>query len=312
MQLKFSHEPKLKMMSEKNILSLSVYAALFTAVLAIIWGVLGNSKVILFDGIYSMISVGLSTVSLWSASYIKKRDNARFPFGKEMIEPLVILTKFLVIAALCLFALFSGISTMLSGGQQVDPGSGMLYAFIASSICMATYLYIRKEQRRLNSGFVLAELQQWLMDFYLSFAVLLGFSLSFLLLYMGYNDLVHYMDPLMVILVSAYFLKVPIVSMGKQLKEVLDMTAEEQYTLKIEEITGRIQIQYKFQETFTRVAKSGTKLFIEIDFVLSPEGWQPTLLEQDAIREEIMGQMRDISLKKWLNVAFTLDRKWAV
>lgn len=299
-------------MSEKNVLSFSVYAALFTAALAIVWGVLGNSKIILFDGIYSLISVGLSTISLWSASYIKKRDNARFPFGKEMIEPLVILAKFVVIAALCLFALFSGISTMLSGGQQVDPGSGMLYAFIASSICMATYLYIRKQQRRLNSGFVLAELQQWLMDFYLSFAVLLGFSLSYLLLYLGYDDLVPYMDPLMVILVSAYFLKVPIVSMGKQLKEVLDMSAEEKYTLKIEEITEQIRLQYKFEETFTRVAKSGTKLFIEIDFVISPDGWQPGLPEQDAIREDIMSQLSDVSLKKWLNVAFTLDRKWAV
>lgn len=300
------------MVSEKGVLSISVYAALVTAVIAIIWGVLGNSKVILFDGIYSLISVGLSTVSLWSATYIKKHDTARFPFGKEMIEPLVILAKFVVIAALCLFALFSGISTMLSGGQEVNPGSGMLYAFIASALCLGTYFYMRSQQRRLNSGFILAELQQWLMDFFLSFAVLIGFSLSYLLLYLGHEQFVPYMDPLMVILVSAYFLKVPIVSMGKQLKEVLDMTAEEKYTLKIEKIVEQIRLRHKLEETFTRVAKSGPKLFVEIDFVLSHEGWQPSLLEQDAIREEIMSQMGEIELKKWLNVAFTLDRKWAV
>jgi predicted Co/Zn/Cd cation transporter (cation efflux family) len=45
---------------------------------------------------------------------------------------------------------------------------------------------------------------------------------------------------------------------------------------------------------------------------VAPENWQPTLSDQDKIREEILSRMQPISLKKWLNIAFTNDRKWAL
>lgn len=164
----------------------------------------------------------------------------------------------------------------------------------------------------MQSGLVEAEAQQWLMDTYLSLAVLLGFILAYGLGYTRYRYLMPYMDPLMVVLVSGYFLKVPITSMGRQIKEVLDMKAEDKYMKLCKEIVDGIESKYGFSESFLRVSKSGLKLFIEIDFVVAPSGWQPSLGEQDQIRQEIIDQMAPISLKKWLNVAFTLDRKWAV
>jgi cation diffusion facilitator family transporter len=297
---------------EKKLLKFSVYGALLFAVLAVIWGVIENSKIILFDGIYSLISVGLSIISLISASYMQKQDFDRFPYGKEMIEPIIILGKFLVITILCLFSFFSGVSTLLSGGQEVNAGSGMMYSVIATAGCYLVYLYLKKKQKSNGSGLVDAESQQWLMDTFLSLAVLAGFVLSFGLGYSKYQNLQPFMDPLMVIIVSGYFLKVPITNMGRQIREVLDMKADNKYLDLCEEIVDGLEKKYKFQESFLRVSKSGPKLFIEIDFVVSPEAWQPSLSEQDQIREEILLQMQPISLKKWLNVAFTNNRKWAV
>lgn len=300
------------MSNEKILLKVSVYGALFFALLAVVWGVVENSKIILFDGIYSLISVGLSIISLVSASFMQKQDFDRFPYGKEMIEPIIILGKFLVITILCLFSFFSGFSTLLSGGQEVNASSGMIYAFIATVGCYLVYLFLKKKQKINNSGLVEAESLQWLMDSYLSLAVLAGFVLSFGLGYTDYKFLQAYMDPIMVVLVSGYFLKVPITSMGRQIREVLDMKADHKYLDLCQEIVRGIEEKYKFQESFLRVSKSGPKLFIEIDFVISPEKWQPTLSDQDKIREEILIQMQPISLRKWLNVAFTNDRKWAV
>jgi len=297
---------------EKQLLKLSVYGAMFFALLAIIWGVLENSKIILFDGIYSLISVGLSIISLISASFMKKQDFERFPYGKEMIEPIIILVKFLVITILCLFSFFSGFSTILSGGQEVNATSGVLYSLIASFGCFVVFYFLKQKHNHNHSGLVEAESQQWLMDTYLSLAVLAGFLLAFSLGFTEYKFLQPYMDPLMVVLVSGYFLKVPITNMGRQIREVLDMKAENKYFELCQEIVDKIEEQYKFQESFLRVSKSGPKLFIEIDFVVSPDSWQPTLAEQDQIREEIVTQMQPISLKKWLNVAFTNDRKWAI
>ena len=298
--------------NEKQLLRFSVYGALFFALLAIIWGVLENSKIILFDGIYSLISVGLSIISLVTASFMAKQDFDRFPYGKEMIQPIIILGKFLVITILCLFAFFSGLSTLLSGGQEVDAGSGLIYSLIATVGCYLVHLFLTRKQKANGSGLVEAESQQWLMDTFLSFAVLGGFVLALGLGYTKWDYLTPYMDPLMVIVVSGYFLKVPITNMGLQIREVLDMKADTKYLDLCEQIVTDIEKEYNFQESFLRVSKSGPKLFIEIDFVVSPEGWQPTLAEQDNIREEILTKMKPISLKKWLNVAFTNDRKWAV
>ncbi len=300
------------MNSEKSLLKVSVYGALFFALLAVVWGVLENSKIILFDGIYSLISVGLSIISLITASYMQKQDFDRFPYGKEMIEPIIILGKFLVITILCLFSFFSGVSTLISGGQEVNAGSGIIYSVIATAGCYLVFLYLRKKQKLNGSGLVDAESQQWLMDTFLSMAVLGGFILSFGLGYSKYQNLQPYMDPLMVIIVSGYFLKVPITNMGRQIREVLDMKADDKYLDLCEKIVDEMEEKYHFQESFLRVSKSGPKLFIEIDFVVAPENWQPTLSDQDKIREEILSRMQPISLKKWLNIAFTNDRKWAV
>ncbi|MCL6258201.1 cation transporter [Aquiflexum sp. TKW24L] len=300
------------MNTEKQLLKFSVYGALLSALLAVVWGIFENSKIILFDGIYSLISVGLSMISLITASFMARQDFDRFPYGKEMIEPIIILGKFLVITILCLFALFSGISTLLSGGQEVNAGSGSIYAFIATLSCYLVHLVLKKKQKHIPSGLIEAESQQWLMDTFLSLAVLLGFLLSIGLGYTTYSHLMPYMDPLMVIVVSGYFLKVPITNMGLQIREVLDMKADTKYLDLCQQIVESIEKEYQFQESFLRVSKSGPKLFIEIDFVVSPEGWQPSLSEQDGIREEILTKMKPISLKKWLNVAFTNDRKWAV
>jgi cation diffusion facilitator family transporter len=300
------------MNSEKSLLKVSVYGALFFALLAVVWGVLENSKIILFDGIYSLISVGLSIISLITASYMQKQDFDRFPYGKEMIEPIIILGKFLVITILCLFSFFSGVSTLISGGQEVNAGSGIIYSVIATAGCYLVFLYLRKKQKLNGSGLVDAESQQWLMDTFLSMAVLGGFILSFGLGYSKYQNLQPYMDPLMVIIVSGYFLKVPITNMGRQIREVLDMKADDKYLDLCEKIVDEMEEKYHFQESFLRVSKSGPKLFIEIDFVVAPENWQPTLSDQDKIREEILSRMQPISLKKWLNIAFTNDRKWAL
>ncbi|RNA69290.1 cation transporter [Alteribacter keqinensis] len=74
------------MQNEKRVLKVSVYGALIYAIVAIVWGIAGNSQMILFDGLYSLISVALSFFSLLSAAYIQKTDFKRFPFGNYAVR----------------------------------------------------------------------------------------------------------------------------------------------------------------------------------------------------------------------------------
>ena len=64
---------------------------------------------------------------------MQQPDNEYFPFGYGSFEPLINLSKGLLIAGLSLFALVSAINALLHGGRTLNPGFGITYAAIAAS-----------------------------------------------------------------------------------------------------------------------------------------------------------------------------------
>ena len=121
----------------------SVYAALFFAVLGIVWGLTINSSVIIFDGLYSSVSVLLSSLSLLVARQLDQADDHRFQFGRAILEPLVIALKSIGITLMCTYALVTAIDNLLRGGVEVSAGLGMVYAFISTLACYLGWRYIR-------------------------------------------------------------------------------------------------------------------------------------------------------------------------
>ncbi|MBA2441215.1 MAG: cation diffusion facilitator family transporter [Rubrobacter sp.] len=282
------------------------------AVGAVVWGVAISSQVILFDGVYSFVSVLLSLGSLLAAGFIRKTDDLRFPFGKETIEPLVITFKYLAIGAMCLFALFSAVSDLFEGGRAVNLGSATLYGAVATAACLLVYLYFKRRGGGAGSGFVRAEANQWLMDGLLSAGVLAGFVLALVLSLTPLAAVTAYVDPLMLILVSAYFLKVPVGEIRKAGREVLEMSPEEDLRRRLEEIVHGVEEEYGFDEPFIRLSKVGSKLYIEVDYVVGDESRVRDVTGFDQVRQLLSDRLEEVELSKWLTISFTADRKWAL
>ncbi len=137
--------------------TLSVYGALLFALTGVVWGVAIESKMILFDGAYSFISVGLSLLSLSGAAYIQKQDEKRFPFGKEVIEPIIIIVKSIVILLLCLSAIVSAVYDLANGGSDVQPGYALGYAALSTIGCFVVVIFLSRQSGNKQSGFVEAE-----------------------------------------------------------------------------------------------------------------------------------------------------------
>ena len=70
---------------ENKMLKLSVLGALFFALFGIAWGWAIDSDMIIFDGLYSFISLLLSMLSLFISNFMNKKDVEKFPFGKHII-----------------------------------------------------------------------------------------------------------------------------------------------------------------------------------------------------------------------------------
>lgn len=299
---------------ERHLLRISVYGALFFAITGIILGIVSGAQMIVFDGLYSLISLILSMISLFASHYMRKTDVKNFPFGKDKIEPLVVIVKYLVILVLVVTSFAEAIMTIITGGREVDINLALLYSFFGTLLCIGITVYIKHHAKKVRSGLLHAEANQWLMDSLVSVGVLAGFLLSVLLQRLPtFSNIIPYIDPFMVVIVSAYFIRVPISEIGSSLRELLNMPPKGKVPDQIKQYVKTIRIQHEFIEAFTRVSKVGQTLWVEVDFVAKAgSNIIETISEQDEIRKQVHSYLSQYPYEIWLTVSFTEDRKWAI
>ena len=300
------------METESYLLKISTLGTLFFAVLGIAWGWTVKSEMILFDGMYSLGGVILSLLALMGSIYINKKDYEKYPFGKKMIEPLIVIIKSLAIFIMCIYSLTGSIKDLINGGNEVQYGYALIYALISTLGCGIAYFFLKKKGKAINSSLVNIESSQWLMDTLLSMGVLVGFLIANIIKHTEFIWFNRYLDPLMVIICSSVFIKMPIKSFGDGLKELLEFKADDSITLEIDKLVEGIEREYNFEEAITRVSKTGNDLRIEIDFIYNEESNIKALDEMDRLREKIFNSLSHINYEKWLNVSFTKDKKWAI
>lgn len=300
------------METESYLLKISTLGTLFFAVLGIAWGWTVKSEMILFDGMYSLGGVILSLLALMGSIYINKKDYEKYPFGKKMIEPLIVIIKSLAIFIMCIYSLTGSIKDLINGGNEVQYGYALIYALISTLGCGIAYFFLKKKGKAINSSLVNIESSQWLMDTLLSMGVLVGFLIANIIKHTEFIWFNKYLDPLMVIVCSSVFIKMPIKSFGDGLKELLEFKADDSITLEIDKLVEGIEREYNFEEAITRVSKTGNDLRIEIDFIYNEESNIKALDEMDSLREKIFNSLSHINYEKWLNVSFTKDKKWAI
>lgn len=300
------------METESYLLKISTLGTLFFAVLGIAWGWTVKSEMILFDGMYSLGGVILSLLALMGSIYINKKDYEKYPFGKKMIEPLIVIIKSLAIFIMCIYSLTGSIKDLINGGNEVQYGYALIYALISTLGCGIAYFFLKKKGKAINSSLVNIESSQWLMDTLLSMGVLVGFLIANIIKHTEFIWFNRYLDPLMVIICSSVFIKMPIKSFGDGLKELLEFKADDSITLEIDKLVEGIEREYNFEEAITRVSKTGNDLRIEIDFIYNEESNIKALDEMDSLREKIFNSLSHINYEKWLNVSFTKDKKWAI
>ena len=252
---------------------------------------------IIFDGLYSFVSVILSMLSLYINNYMAKRDFEKFPFGKHILEPIVISIKSLIIAIMCLYSLVGAVKTIVSGGNNLEFGLAIIYSIISVIGCGVISLYMKIKSKALSSELIKAEFTQWLMDTSLSAAVLAAFIIGIAISNTKLNFLNPYIDPGMTVAASLLCIRIPI-------KIFIN---DDIYVLVKE-----IEEEYNFEDSITRVSKVGRELRIEIDFVYNKDSKLKTLDQMDNVREEINDAIKHIDYKKWLNVSFTGNKKWAI
>ncbi|USD36710.1 cation diffusion facilitator family transporter [Ferrimonas sp. SCSIO 43195] len=295
-------------MNEQRLLQLSVAVTFAFALFGVGWGLLTSSAMILFDGVYSLISMGLSLLSLLVLQQIQQADeDERFPFGKAHFEPLLVVFKSLTLIGMCAFSAFEALADLMAGGRDVSPSSAMLYALISSVGCVVVTLVIDRRNRRLSSGLLQAERNQWLGDSLLSIGVLVGFSVAFLLQGSAYSWLVPYADPLMLVVASSLFILLPLKSLVSAFKEVLQFRVGDKQLAPLrreaEAIAAELDAQFKL-----RTVSVGRNVTVELNLLMAHRTM--TVRQMDEVRYRVADVASKIQPGYWVNVSFTHDPEW--
>ena len=183
---------------------------------------------IIFDGLYSFISLALTMLSLYINNFIAKKELDKYPFGKYILEPLVISFKSLIIGGMCLYSLIGAIQDVVHGGNTVEYGSALIYSIVSVIGCGGVYIFMKKKGDKISSELIKVEASQWLMDTLLSIGVLVGFVIAMILRNTRFSGLNVYIDPMMVIMVSVVFIKMPVQSFINAFKEILCVKADDE------------------------------------------------------------------------------------
>jgi len=293
---------------DRRLLMVSVWASVGFAVLSSVWGVLSGSSMIVFDGLYSFVSVGLSLLAVMALRAVRRGPDARYPWGREAWEPLVVVVKALALAALCVYAMIGGVSDLLAGGRDIATGWALVYAVVATVGGVVVTLLLRRHR---GTDLVRAEAAEWLGDTVLSIGVLVGFAIAFVLVATGNGSLAAYVDPAMVVLVSAAFLRVPARLVANGLREILSMAPPDATQAELRACVDQVREQFGLQESFLRASKVGGRVDVEVDYLVGGESTVCTVADCDRVRQALHDRLTALGYGRSVVVAFTADRKWA-
>jgi cation diffusion facilitator family transporter len=301
---------------ERQLLLFSVWASAGFAVFSSVWGIVSGSSMIVFDGLYSFVSIGLSGLAVLTLRFVRRGADERFPWGREVAEPLVVIIKAATLGALCVYAGVGGVMDILDGGREVEVGWAIVYAVIATAASFTVALVLRRGTRSESADgpgkdLVRSEAAEWLGDALLSAGVLVGFLFAWLLTSRGRADLAAYVDPAMVVLVSTAFLVVPLRLVIGGTREVLSMSPPEEVQVQLRAAVDDVGQRYGLQESVVRAAKVGGRMDVEVDYVVGPGSSVVTVADCDTVRSVLHERLSELGFEKSVVVAFTNDRRWA-
>lgn len=305
---------------ERRLIQFSIAMGTIYTTVGIAWGLIIQSGIILFDAIYSGVSILLSMITMYALVVISKDDsfdaqnipNSRFHMGSMAVEPLVNMIKSLVIISICLYGFASAILLIINGGSEnANAFSGVYYGLITALICSCSWCFLKYFGRNQND-LIQAECEQWMVDAIFSVLVVLSFLLSF---WMSQTETLQgfarYIDPLSVIIATLYFIKVPLNRLLISTKELLVMAPEESIQNDIDKALRPFVSKHGFSDYFVRATKTGRQLSVDVTFIVGDSMSHFDIQQQDSVRKKLEQRLTPLSENLWLSVCFTNDLYWA-
>ncbi|SMY16017.1 cation diffusion facilitator family transporter [Photobacterium aquimaris] len=298
-----------KVSKERAALKLSLAGTVFVSILGISYGFYVGSNAILLDGMFSLLSMGMTGLSLYTAYLVSKPDDAQFQFGYAHLEPLINVVNGIMILVTCVFAFITGILTIMDGGHNIILKDALIYAVLSTISCFSIYVIEKHIASSVDSELVRVDSQEWLIDGILSAAILIGFISVMICDWLGYSKWNAYIDPILVTTLALFASILPIKVLRRNLKEVLLVAPQDGAQLHVDQVIEALSKEYGFDDYTHHFAKIGRQYDLEINILVKDDYKWPTK-RQDYIRQQLWDRLSDELGETWLSVSFTAQERW--
>lgn len=287
---------------EQAALRLSLVAAIVTAALAVVWGLLASSQIILFDGVYALIGIALTAIGLGASRIVDAGPTARFPFGLEALTPIVIGVQGVALLGTIAYASLEAVSTILDGGSEVAAASVAAYGAVTAVLSYVVYRRMRTSDR--TSDLLDAEARAWWAGVVLSLVVVVG-SLAAVGLRAAGVGVEQYVDPVLVLVASLILLPTPLSMLRTTFVELLEGRPRPEVIEPVRAAVEEVRAEFDLPEPILRVSKVGRKLYVEVDFVVEEGVWD--VAGEDRVRRAVDRRLDLLPYDVWLTVEITAD-----
>ena len=289
---------------ERAALTGSIVASAVCGGLAVVWGVLSGARIILFDGAYALIGIGIAGLSLRIAHAVAAGPTRRFPFGRDALTPMMVVAQGVALAATLFYAGADAVAVIREGGTPVAPGDVAAYGAITGLISLVAAWWLRR--RAPGSDLVDAEAQQWRADAILSAVMVAGALTGFGLVATGRAGLADYVDPVLVLVACAVLVPTPLRLLRSGTVELLEGEPSAEISDAVRATVEEVRQRFGLDEPIVRLHKLGRKLYVEVDFVVEPGEWDVS--EEDGVRRAVADGLAPLGLDVWAYVELTTDR----
>lgn len=271
---------KRKLKIEKRAIRFSFAGTLFFAVLEFIMFLIIGSRAVLMDFIFDLVDVILAGPFLVLIPLLYKPETERRPYGYGQFESLFIIIKYVGLTFVCMILLIQNVSTIVTGGVNVNANEIFSYESIATVITFLFYIGLNYISKKYQSGIIQAEVYAWKTDVYISLCIAISFLISLLMQNTDLAFLTPYIDPFVATIMTVVLLVNPINKIIRNAKNMLLISVPKEEDDYVRLIAQEELKKAGCEVSFLEVLQIGRKVWIEIYIDLDSDVIRLKVLKQ--------------------------------
>ncbi|MCX5396682.1 cation transporter [Streptomyces sp. NBC_00102] len=288
---------------EQCALRVSMAFSVALAGVGLVWGLVAGSQVILLDGVYTVLGIGLSWLALRASRIAAAGPTRRFPFGRESLVPVVVGVQGLALIGTLGYAAVEAVRVILEGGSEVAAVGLAVYGAATGLACLAAYGHLARRGPR--SDLIRTEATVWLAGAVTSLLIAVGGVVALVLGTTVWSGAQEYADSVLVLLSCALLGALPVRMLRQAASELLESAPEQAVQRRVGEVVERVRAAEGLPDPVVRTSKVGQKLYVEVAFVVPSGRWD--VAGEDRVRRALRDGLATLPYDPWCVVEITSD-----